>query len=369
MYELTLQSCAKSTIIRINSPIVNYKICYLSQFCSVIIGTKNRKEPGAIKENFAREMLLFQEDTSSISSACATAVRMSELAMSTIRVYEEMMALVLKKQQQQVYLQSLSVPRRRWGNVIKKIITQNKVAKMTVFIDEYYQKIGQEGFSIDKATSQQKSSWTKDSLSETQPFLIEKENTDLKANTDLNEVDLTDSKGEYLERNGIQLFLPQKVTAPVRRKSTQSPEVTVKSAPGKDNLFSNLCRVSRGTEGSVVRTGREKEREKEKERDASPRKIAFGGGQGDILKIKNIKRESSKDTSSSGSNSNPNSFNRSNPEPLRKAALPRLSSHGYIETKTACEGSLPISFLSTGRGSPSTLPIIKTQKEIKSSFK
>ena len=216
----------------------------------MIIVTKNRKEPGAIKENFAREMLLFQEDTSSISSACATAVRMSELAMSTIRVYEEMMALVLKKQQQQVYLQSLSVPRRRWGNVIKKIITQNKVAKMTVFIDEYYQKIGQEGFSIDKATSQQKSSWTKDSLSETQPFLIEKENTDL------NEVDLTDSKGEYLERNGIQLFLPQKVTAPVRRKSTQSPEVTVKSAPGKDNLFSNLCRVSRGTEGSVVRTGR-----------------------------------------------------------------------------------------------------------------
>ena len=337
----------------------------------MLITTINRNEPGAIKENFAREMLLFQEDTSSISSACATAERMSELAMSTIRVYEEMMALVLKKQQQQVYLQSLSVPRRRWGNVIKKIITQNKVAKMTVFIDEYYQKIGQEGFSIDKATSQQKSSWTKDSLSETQPFLIEKENTDLKANTDLNEVDLTDSKGEYLERNGIQLFLPQKVTAPVRRKSTQSPEVTVtvKSAPGKDNLFSNLCRVSRGTEGSVVRTGREKEREKEKERDVSPRKIAFGGGQGDILKIKNIKRESSKDTSSSGSNSNPNSFNRSNPEPLRKAALPRLSSHGYIETKTACEGSLPISFLSTGRGSPSTLPIIKTQKEIKSSFK
>ena len=325
----------------------------------MLITTINRNEPGAIKENFAREMLLFQEDTSSISSACATAERMSELAMSTIRVYEEMMALVLKKQQQQLYLQSLSVPRRRWGNVIKRVITQNKVAKMTVFIDEYYQKIGQDGFSIDKASSQQKSSWTKDSLLETQPFLVEKENTDS------NEVDLTESKGEYLERSGVQLFLPQKVTAPSRRKSVQSPEATVRSVtvPVKDNLFSNLYRVSRGTEGNVVRAGKEKE--KEKERDISPRKIAFGGGQGDVLKSKILRRESYKDST----NSNSSFLGRSTPEPLRKAALPRLSSHGYIEMKSASDGSLPLSISTLGRISPSTLPIIKTQKEMKSYFK
>ena len=319
-----------------------------------------RKEPGAIKENFAREMLLFREDTSSISSACATAERMSELAVSTIRVFEEMMALVLKKQQQQLYLQSLSIPRRRWGNVIKRIITQNKVAKMTIFIDDYYKKISEEGFTVSKSSSEKITPWVKDALLD-QPFFLEKENNEL------NQVfEDMDDKGEYIERGGVQLFLPSKVTPIVRRKSLNSPEGLLKSLPVRDNLFSNLGRVTRSVDGNTttVRTGgreKDKDKEKDKEKESSPRKIAFAG-HGELLKSRDkiIRRESYNGTVRSHSN------NSTITDPPRKAALPRLSSSALMEMKAASEGSLPLSSSPITRMSPSTLPIIvKTQKESK----
>ena len=306
-------------------------------------------------------MLLFREDTTSISHDCEKAEKMAELAMTTIRIFEEMMALVAKKQQDQLRLQSMSIARKRWSTAIRKVIMQNKVEKMTVFIDDYYNKIAKEGFvfklpaQVQKKQKPRKKEFSPDF--QNQLLLIEKE---LKK-TPIKHVEISKEPERLSSADGdVRTFLPMKVQPIARRKSlTVNDELVCIVKPHvKDEHFSNLSRnanrvvESSGPDSVSTATGTNTNKERE-----SPN----NGGKNKITSPINMigSNDSNDKTPMKNKPSRRGSF--ISPPPLepttRKSSLPRLSSQSHIEVKS------PEVSQSVRLSPAATLPAIQTNKQ------
>lgn len=206
-----------------------------------------------LKRNFDKEMMLLRLDTSIISEDCNKAEKMSDLAMNTINLFEEMEALTTtEKEDIPNSFKTIPMARKRWIDAIRQILTQNRSPRPLDNGQETGVKSTEANFAfklsvqnVGKASRPRRES-SSDVNSKKQTIRRTEKCHD---KTDCKE--LSEEKENEAKREGINNFYFSPKPAPVKRNSLNPPEDTVTRTHVKDNMFSNLSRVRRVTAGDV----------------------------------------------------------------------------------------------------------------------
>ena len=206
-----------------------------------------------IKQNFDKETMLLRRDTTIISEDCNKAEKMSDLALNTMKVFEAMMTQMLQKEEENMRYHSMPIARKRWSDAIKRILLQNKIAKMSVYIDDHYKKISTKDFvfKLPQQNHKRVIKLRKEFSPDFQVKLLKKAEMALKRSGKTRESaseekkDRDSHKNEKGDKEENSAF-PIKVNR-TERRSLVTVEETILIPQVKDNLFSNLSRVRRVT--------------------------------------------------------------------------------------------------------------------------
>ena len=203
-----------------------------------------------IKQNFEKETMLHRIDTTIISEDCNKAEKMSDLASNTMKVFEAMMTKMLQKEEENMRYHSMPIARKRWSDAIRRILLQNKIAKMSVYIDDHYKKISTKDFvfKLPQQNHKRVIKLRKEFSPDFQLRLLKKAEMALKRSSKTKETMSEEKKEHKIEKGDKDEHspFPIKVHRPERR-SLVTVEETVLIPQAKDNLFSNLSRVRRVT--------------------------------------------------------------------------------------------------------------------------
>lgn len=213
-----------------------------------------------LKRNFDKEMMLLRLDTSIISEDCNKAEKMSDLAMNTINLFEEMDAQTTEKEDNPNSSETVPRARKRWIDAIKQILTQNKTPRPGDEGEETGQKSTETNFAFKLSVQNvRKSSRARKGSSsdvhskghvrgENITRRTEKyhDKVECKEMTEEKEKEYNDAKRERIDN-----FYFTAKPLPVKRKSLNPPDEVIVRTQVKDNMFSNLSRVRRVTAGDV----------------------------------------------------------------------------------------------------------------------
>jgi hypothetical protein len=225
------------------------------------VNSQARKESEMLKRNFNKEMMLLRLDTSIISEDCNKAEKMSDLAMTTINLFEEMEAQTTTDKDS-IPNSSETVPkaRKRWIDAIKQILTQNKTPRAAYDGEETGVKSTETTFAFKlsvqnvRKSSRARKDSSSDINSKGQHRGENATRRTEKVNEKLECKELSEEKErEYNEakRERIENFYFSAKPLPAKRKSLHPPDDTLVRTQVKDNMFSNLSRVRRVTAGDV----------------------------------------------------------------------------------------------------------------------
>lgn len=205
-----------------------------------------------LKKNFDTEMKLLRLETSIISEDCNKAEKMSDLAMNTINLIEEMDAHLNEKEDMSYDSDTSSRAKKRWIGAIKRVLCKNKQSKSTENIDENDDKSNAKNFPFKIPAQNRKKSFgvKKDVPSDIQNKIpLKCEGVVRRNSKEFNDEKEMDSNEARRERMENFYFAPK--SPPKKRNSLNPADDVIVRAHVKDSMFSNLSRVRRVTAGDV----------------------------------------------------------------------------------------------------------------------